>query len=116
VDIRRILGRFAAAVVGLVGVVIGVIINFLVSAGHDLFGLGGDIKTHGWIGLTLMLIAFVGVLLAMFKPRAAALLLAVGGLGLFYPLGLLAILPAVFLVIAALLAYFDRSPAQAKSA
>lgn len=117
-NVRRIIGRFAAAVVGLVAVVIGLLINLFYSGFHDLFKafFGGDTTlTHGWIGLALMLVAFVGVLFALFRPRFAAALFAIGGLGFIYPLGAYAVLPTVLLVIAALLAFLDRSPAKAKT-
>lgn len=117
-NVGRIIGRFSAAVIGLVGVVIGLLINVFYSGFHDIFKAvaGGDkTLTHGWIGLVLMLAAFLGVLLALFRPRFAAALFAIGGLGLIYPLGAYAVLPTVLLVVAALLAFRDRSPAKAKT-
>lgn len=117
-NVRRILGRFAAAVVGLVAVVIGLIINLFYSGIHDALKLAGQQnvdQTHGFIGLALMLVAFVGVLFAMFRPRLAAALFAISGLAFIYPLGAYAVLPTVLLVIAALLAFLDRGPAKAKT-
>ncbi len=117
-NVRRIIGRFAAAIVGLVGVVIGLIINVFYSGIHDALKLAGQQhvdQTHGFIGLALMIIGFVGVLFALFRPRFAAALFAIGGLGFIYPLGAYAVLPTVLLVVAALLAFLDRSPAKAKT-
>jgi hypothetical protein len=117
VELGRIAGRLVATVLGLIGVVLALLINAFYSGFHDLFKIAGakNIEsTHGFIGLALIIVAFVGALLALFRPRASALLLVIGGAGFFYPVGLLALIASPFMLIGALLAFIDKAPAPAK--
>jgi hypothetical protein len=116
VEVRRILGRLGALVFGLVGVVLGLIVNFVFSTVKDTEKLLGNntVSSHGFIGLGAMIVGFIGAVLAPAKPAAAALLLLIAGAGFFYPVHLYALIASPFLLIAALLAFVDRAPATAK--
>lgn len=115
-EVRRILGRLGALVFGLVGVVLGLIVNFVFSTVHDAEKLLGTNTTasHGFIGLGAMIVGFVGAVLAPAKPGVAALLLLIAGAGFFYPVHLYALIASPFLLVGALLAFVDRTPAPAK--
>ena len=116
-DVRRILGRLGALIFGLVGVVLGLIVNFVFSTVSDVNRLaGGSLPaSHGFIGLGAMIVGFVGAILAPAKPGAAALLLLIAGAGFFYPVHLFALIASPFLLVAALLAFIDRSPSTSTS-
>src|SRR5262245_34547957 len=112
----KIVGRLGATIVGLFATVIALIINFVFAfvtrAGNGLFG-GNLPESHGFIGLALILVAFVGSLLAVPKPRTAATLMLIGAAGFYYPVHGYAIITAPFYLIAAALAFFDRTPVKA---
>jgi hypothetical protein len=112
VEIARIAGRLAAAVLGLIGVVLGLVVNLTYSAFNDgakLFGATLP-ATHGVIGFGLLFLAFVGAVIAVFKPRASAALLLIGGAGFFYPVHWFALIASPFILLGALLAFIDKSP------
>ena len=108
----RFVGRAGAMILGLVGVVIALIVNFAYSAVHDALRLGGDkhiSHSHGVIGFLLILVGFVGAVLAIPAPATAAALLLIACIGLFFIVKAYAVICGVFLLLAAVLAYVDRS-------
>ena len=112
-EIARIAGRLAAAVLGLIGVVLALVVNFFFSGINDIIKISGATapdSTHGFIGLGLIVLAFVGAIIAVFKPRASALLLLIGGAGFFYPVGWFALIASPFMLLGALLAFIDKAP------
>ena len=116
-ELRQILGRFAATIIGIVGAVLGLVFNFGYSFFHDALKIAGAKNidaTHGFVGLMLMLIALVGAFLALFRPRASAAMLAIGGVGFFYPVGFFALVASPFLLLASALAFVDRTKTPAK--
>ncbi|MFI5274271.1 MAG: hypothetical protein ACHQ4H_14655 [Ktedonobacterales bacterium] len=97
--------RFIALVVGLVGALIALLINFgVVIANH----VGGN-TSHGVIGLVIVLIGAAGAIAAPFNGAVAALLLVISAVAFFFIAGPVAAFSAVLLLIAAALAFFDRS-------
>ncbi len=117
-EIARIAGRLAAAVLGLIGVILALVVNFAYSGVHDFLNISGTSasNSHGFIGLGLIVLAFIGSVVALFKPRAAALLLLIGGAGFFYPVGWFALIASPFMLLGALLAFIDRSPSKSTPA
>ncbi len=105
----RIIGRLGAMVLGLIGVVVGIIVDLIVAVS----GNANNLVTHGGRGLLFVLAGLIGSLIVLFAPIVAAILLAIAGIGFFFVVGPLpAILVALPFVLAALLAYADRRPAQ----
>lgn len=105
----RIIGRLGAMVLGLIGVVVGIIVDLVVAVN----GNANNLVTHGGRGLLLVAAGLIGSLIVVFAPIVAAILLAIAGIGFFFVVGPLpAILVALPFVLAALLAYADRRPAQ----
>lgn len=108
----RFVGRAGAMVLGLLGVVIALVVNFAYSGVHDALRLGGDKNishSHGFIGFLLIVLGFVGAVLALPAPVAAAALLAIAGIGLFFVVKAYALFCSIFLLAAAVLAYVDRA-------
>jgi hypothetical protein len=104
----KLIGRLGALVVGLLGFVVGFVLNVVHSTFNHLFDPGS--ATHGFIALLFLLVGLVGSLIAIFAPRAAALLLLVSAIGFIIFVGFgYGIVPALILLVAAFLAYIDRS-------
>ncbi|WIG59765.1 MAG: hypothetical protein OJF49_002512 [Ktedonobacterales bacterium] len=100
--------RFVALAVGLVAGLLALLI--------DLGALAFAGKTHpGW-GLLIVLIGIAGALIAPFSGRYAALLMLFSAIAFFFAVGAGAAVSSVFFIIAAALAYFDRSRAKAVQA
>ena len=115
----RFVGRAGAMILGLVGVVIALVVNFAYSGIHDALRLGGDKNishSHGFIGFLLIVVGFAGTLLALPAPVASAVLFLVAGIGLFFIVKAYAILCSIFFIAAAILAYIDRSKQHAAAA
>ena len=103
----KLIGRLGALIAGIVGFVAGFIFNVAHSTFSHLFEPGST--THGFIALLFLVIGLIGALIALFAPRAAALLLVISAVGFVIFVGfLVGIIPAIILLIAAVLAYIDR--------
>jgi len=108
----KLIGRLGALIVGLIGFVVGFIFNVIHSTFNHMFEPGST--THGFIALLFLLVGLVGSLIALFAPRMSALLLVISAIGFIIFVGFIAgILPAIILLVAALLAYIDRSTVRA---
>lgn len=105
----RLIGRTGALILGLIGVVIA----FFFDITGLLIGHAVGSQTHGWLGILFLLVGLVGSLIVFFTPEVAALLLVVAAVGFFFVFGWAAIIPAIFFVLAAILAYIDRRPSVA---
>lgn len=108
----RFVGRVGALILGLFGTIVALVVNFAYSGVHDALRLGGDKNishSHGFIGFLLILVGFVGALLAVPAPAVAAVLLAIAAVGLFFIVKAYALFCSIFLLVAALLAYVDRT-------
>jgi hypothetical protein len=103
----KLIGRLGALIAGLLGFVVGFIFNVAHSTFAHVFEPGST--THGFIALLFLVIGLIGALIALFAPRAAALLLVISAVGFIIFVGfLVGIIPAILLLIAAGLAFIDQ--------
>jgi hypothetical protein len=109
--------RFIAMLLGLVGAVIALIINVLTSFTHAIAAASGAqvSQSHGFYGLALFAVALVGSFLALPRPRTASAFLLVAGVGFYFVLGWWTLLASPFLLLAAVLAFLDRTNAAKKA-
>jgi hypothetical protein len=99
--------RLLATIIGIVGSIVALIVSISASVIKD--ATGNHNQAHGFVGLLLVVISFIGALIAVPFPVTAALLMLIGGLGMIYVAGFGAIIGAPLLLIAAALAYMDRA-------
>jgi hypothetical protein len=105
----QIVGRLGAAILGIIGVIVGFVANLVgVFNGH----LNGN-NTHGVVGIFMVILGLIATIIVMVAPETAALLFLIAGLAFFYVLGLPGIIVAIFFLPAAVLAYIDRRHATA---
>ena len=103
----KLLGRLGALIIGIVGFIAGLIFDAVHSGVAHFFQPGS--QTHGFIALLFLLIGLVGSLIAVFAPRASGILLVISAIGFIIFVGFLAgIIPAIILLIAAILAFIDQ--------
>jgi hypothetical protein len=107
---ERLLGRFIAFFIGAFGAVVLLIVNFVLSAKHALFG---GAQTHGWYGLAAFLVGAIGATLALFVPKWGAALMAISAVGFIFIAHVPAIIATPILLIGALIAFLDRSKLRA---
>ena len=107
----QLLMRVFALIIGLLAAALGLVINFLYSATHDVLRLAGtaDTTTHGWIGLGLAIVGFVGAITALFWPWVSAVLMLIAGIGLCFVLHWFAIFTTPFFFIAAAMLYIGET-------
>lgn len=110
--------RTLALIIGVIGFVIGLIVNFLYSTIHFIRDLGGaDIPaSHGVLGFLVLVVGLIGSLAAPFAAVPAAVLLLVAGIAMFFIVHWAALLVSPFFIIAAILAFLDRPSARAARA
>lgn len=105
--------RIAALVIGIIGGLFGILASILalviggVSMTFATSG-GGTVTTLGFVALFLSLVGFVGAGLAMAKPRAAAVILLVTGIGMIIAISLFGLIAAPLFFISALFAFLGR--------
>ena len=106
----NIISRTAAMIVGLVGAILGFVTSTFYSLLHILGRISGISADHGhfFIGLGLAIVAIIGSFLVIGMPEAGALVLVLATIGFFFIMGWWAFIPAVFLLVAAGLAFMDR--------
>jgi len=100
-----------ALILGLVGSAIALIVNISYSTFHHAASMLGDAnldRTHGFIGLGLIVVGVIGSITALFSPIIAALLLLIAGIGLFFVVKGFAIFSILFFVLAAIFAFVGR--------
>lgn len=103
-EAAKITFRIIATVIGFIGVLIAVITDILYATGSAIFGG----HSHPWYGMLVVLVAFIGAVLALFRPAVAALVMAVAAIAFFFVVGGWAAFASVVLLIAALVAFLDR--------
>lgn len=103
--------RLFALILGIVGAVIGFIINILNSSIHFVGQLAGftDNGGHLFIGTLVAIVACIASLLIMVMPQVGGIVLILCAIGFFFAIGWWALIPAVFLVIGAWLALRPRA-------
>lgn len=107
----QMLMRVFAFIIGLLAAILGLVINFLYSATHDVLRLTGttNATTHGWIGLGLAIVGFLGAITALFWPRVSIVLLLIAGIGLIFVLRWFAIFTTPLFFIAAAMIYIGET-------
>lgn len=106
--------RVGALVLGIIGGIIGL---FAAVFALGVGGIGGAVGAEGastvvglgWSALLLSILGIVGGALAMAKPRFAALLMLVAGIGGFISVSLFYIIAGPLLLVGALLAFLGRA-------
>ncbi len=110
--------RTVALIIGVVGFIVGLIVNFAYSSIHFIGDMmGADVRqSHGVIGFLTLVVGLVGALLAPFSATVSAVVMLVVGIALFFILHWAALLVSPFFIVAAVIAFLDRPaahPAQA---
>ncbi len=103
--------RMMALILGIIGGVIGFVINILNSTMHFVGQITG-ITTHGghlFIGTLIAIIACIGAIIVMFVPEVGGIILILCTVGFFFAIGWWALIPAVFLLLGAWLAFNSRA-------
>lgn len=106
----RVISRVATMGIGLVGAVIGFVVNALYSLVHFLgriSGIPGD-RSHFFIGTGLTIVAVIGAVCVAGAPEVGAVLMVLAAVGFFFIMGWWAVIPAIFLVAAAIMAIMGR--------
>jgi hypothetical protein len=105
-----VISRTVSMAVGLVGSVIGWVVVALYSLVHVLVRIAGVTadRSHFFIGTGLSILAVIGSILVVGSPEVGAVLLIAATIGLFFIIGWWAIIPAIFLVGAAVIAFMSR--------
>jgi hypothetical protein len=109
--------RITALVLGIIGG-LGALAASTIAMAVAALALSGDTQSaapQSWfnaalLGIILSVVAFVGAGLAMTKPRAAAIILLIPTIGLWFTLSGFAIFFSPLLAIASLLAFLGRGP------
>jgi hypothetical protein len=116
--VMRFALRTVALVIGVVGFVIGLIVNFAYSTFHFIGDMmGADVRqSHGVIGFLVLVVGLVGALLAPFSAVVSAVLMLAVGIALFFILHWAALLVSPFFIVAAVIAFLDRSASRAARA
>lgn len=102
--------RTMAMALGLVGTVIAFVVVSMYSLMHMLSrmaGIDAD-RGHFFIGTGLTILAAIGSLLVVGWPEIGAVILVLATIGFWFIVGWWAIIPAVFLLGAAVIAFMDR--------
>lgn len=107
----RAVSRTMAMALGLVGTVIGFVVAALYSLLHFLGRISGITADQGhfFVAIGLTILAAIGSLLLVSAPEIGAVILVLATIGFFFIVGWWAIIPAVFLLGAAGLAFVERS-------
>lgn len=103
--------RAMAVTLGLIGTVIAFVVVSLYSVMHLLgrvSGITAD-RGHFFIGTGLTILAAIGSLLLAGSPEVGAVILVLATIGFFFIIGWWAIIPALFLLGAAGLAFMERA-------
>lgn len=110
--------RVLAAIIGIVGAVVALIVNFFFSLGTDTFRVLGltTSQSHGLIGLLLVVVALLGSLIVVGWPVTGAVLLLIAAVGFMVIVHWWAFVASPLLLLAALMGYLDRKKEQPKTA
>jgi hypothetical protein len=103
----RTVTSIATLIIGIIGAFDGVVVNAVVSIyRHVADALGGNADpSHGIIGFGLCLLGLIGAVLVVRWPLAAAVLLAIAGIGFAFVVHWWAVLASPQFLVAAALAF-----------
>lgn len=104
-EAAKVTFRIIAAVLGIIGSIVALITNVLYSTGSKLTGGA----SHGWYGLLIVVVAFIGAIVAAFSPVVGAVLMVIAAIAFFFVVKGFAIVASLILLVAALIAFLDRS-------
>ena len=106
--------RILGLIFGIVGAVIGFVINILNSTLHFVGRVIGTTTNSGhlFIGTLVAIIACIAAILIMFAPEVGGVILILCAIGFFFAIGWWALIPAVFLLLGAWLAFRARTERQ----
>lgn len=106
-----IAARTLALISGIVGAVIGFVINILNSSLHFVGQIAGftDTGGHLFIGTLVAIVAGVGAIIVLVAPEVGGILLLLCTIGFFFAIGWWALIPAIFLLLGAWLALRSRA-------
>lgn len=101
--------RMMAMAIGLVGSVIAFVVVSLYSIMHVLARMAGVTadRSHFFVGTGLTILAAIASLVVIGSPPIGAVLLILATVGFFFVVSWWAIIPALFLVSAAVMAYMS---------
>ena len=113
--ILKFAGRTLAMVLGLLGAFVSLVVNLAYSGIHDLLNFTQNTPhtTHGGWGFILFLVGLIGALIPIAFPEAAAVLMLVAAIGMFFVVKGWAIIGSIFLILGAILAFLDRKSKRA---
>jgi hypothetical protein len=97
--------RIIALVVGLIAGLVGILVDLIYVAGNHL----QSVSSHGGLGFGAVAIGVIGALAAPFNGLVAAVLMVVSLIAFFVVVGPIGAFSGVLFLIAAALAYFDRT-------
>lgn len=104
--------RFVALVVGLVAGLVGILVDIIYVIGSHI----SSVSSHGGLGFGAVAIGVIGALAAPFNGLVAAILMVVSLIAFFAIVGPIGAFSGVLFLIAAALAFFDRSRARVQAA
>src|SRR5689334_20663327 len=110
--------RTMALIIGVIGFIIGLIVNFAYSTFHFIGDMmGSDVRqSHGVIGFLVLVLGVIGAILAPFTAVVSAVIMLVVAIALFFILHWAALLVSPFFIVAAILAFLDRPAAHTAAA
>jgi len=107
--------RTVALIIGVVGFLVGLVVNFAYSTFHFIGDMmGADVRqSHGVIGFLVLVVGLIGALIAPFSATVSAVVMLVVAIALFFILHWAALLVSPFFIVAAILVFLDRPAARA---
>jgi len=110
--------RFSVRVIGMILGFCGAAVAFVVTMFYSLFHTVGEVagiaqdQSHFFIGTGLAILAGIGAFLALGSGQIGAVLMVLSLVGFAFIIGWWTIIPALFLLPAAGLAFAGRRPEQ----
>jgi hypothetical protein len=107
--------RVAATIIGIIGAVDGLVIDFVVSAfrrAQDILGGTAD-PSHGFIGLVICLVGLAGALLVLRSPLVGGILLILAGIAFFVVVHWWALLASPQLIVGGAVALMELNESRA---
>lgn len=101
--------RIAAMIIGILGAIDALVINFVVSVfrqAQEILGGTAD-PTHGFIGLFICLVALAGALIVLRNPLVGGILLLITGIAFFVVVRWWALLASPQMIVGGALALLD---------
>lgn len=107
--------RIAATIIGIIGAIDGLVINFVVSAfkrAQEILGGTAD-PSHGFIGLFICLVGLAAALIVLRSPLVGGVLLILAGIAFFFVVHWWALLASPQLIVGGAVALIDWNASRA---